>query len=67
MDSTTKLDAATARELAVRASVCPSTIQKAAAGIFVRGMAGQRARRALLEAGLMRPSVVASTDVRGRR
>jgi hypothetical protein len=52
-----KLDAATLRRLAVRASCDPKTIAKAAQGIPVRGLAGQRARVALEEAGLWPPAV----------
>jgi hypothetical protein len=47
-----KLDAATCRRLAVRASCSPVTIQKVFLGEPVRGLAGYRARAALLEAGL---------------
>lgn len=50
--SAPKLDAATLRRLAVRASVCPSTIQKVFLGQPVRGLAGHRARQVLREAGI---------------
>jgi hypothetical protein len=48
-----KLEAALARELAVKASVDPKTILKAARGEHVSGMAGHRARAALKEAGVL--------------
>lgn len=41
-----------ARELAVKAGVDPRTIIREAQGDRVRGMAGERARRALADAGL---------------
>jgi hypothetical protein len=50
---TRPLDEATKRELAVKASCDPRTIDKEFRGEHVRGLAGQRARRALLEAGLL--------------
>jgi len=46
-----KLDSATLRRLAVRASCDPRTIVAVASGRTVRGMAGERARRVLVEAG----------------
>ncbi len=46
-----KLDAATCRRLAVRGSVSPESIQRVWLGVAVRGLAGYRARAALLEAG----------------
>lgn len=49
------LDKATIRELAVRASVDPRSIQRMLAGEPVKGMAGHRARRVLQEAGLLPP------------
>jgi hypothetical protein len=48
-----KLDAATLRRLAVRASCDPKTIQKLWRGGNVRGLAGQRAWAVLREAGLL--------------
>jgi hypothetical protein len=58
----TKLDAATLRRLAVRASCSPKTIQKIWLGMPVRGLAGYRGRAALLEAGLApRPRAVQGT------
>jgi len=48
-----RLDDATARKLAVNADVDPKTIQKAYRGETIRGMAGYRARQALIEAGLV--------------
>lgn len=47
-----KLDSATLRRLAVRASVCPATIRKVFEGLPVRGLAKYRALAALEEAGL---------------
>ena len=49
---TKKLDAATLRRLAVRASCAPGTIQKVYLGKPVRGLAYYRALAALDEAGL---------------
>lgn len=46
-------DAATIRELAVRADVDPRTIAKELRGVPARGMAGRRAREVLIEAGLI--------------
>jgi hypothetical protein len=43
------LDAATLRRLAVRGSCDPRTIQKVLSGARVRGLAGERARQALLD------------------
>lgn len=51
-------DAATIRALAVRADVDPRTILKELKGRRARGMAGQRARRVLAEAGLLAPAGV---------
>lgn len=47
-----KLDSATLRRLAVRASVCPATILKVFEGRPVRGLAKYRALAALEESGL---------------
>jgi hypothetical protein len=47
-----KLDSATLRRLAVKASCSPPTIQKVYLGRPVRGLAYYRARAALEEAGL---------------
>jgi len=47
------LPEATAREFAVKASVSPRSIQKIAAGLQVRGLAGFRARKVLGAAGLL--------------
>ena len=52
MHTRPRLDAATCRRLAVRASCAPTTIQKVWLGLPVRGLPGYRARAALLEAGL---------------
>ena len=52
-----QLVAATLRRLAVRASCDPRTILAIAEGRPVRGMAGERARRALVEAGYPLPPV----------
>jgi len=49
---TQKLDAATLRRLAVRASCSPGTIQKVYLGEPVRGLAYYRALAALNEAGI---------------
>ncbi len=57
-----KLDAATARRLAVRAGTDPRTVQRVANGERVKGMAGQRAARALVEAGLIRPDSPPATQ-----
>ena len=46
-----ELDAATLRLLAVRASCDPRTIRRVACGEHVRGLAGQRARAALIALG----------------
>ena len=48
-------DAAIIREIAVVAQVDPRTIRRVLAGASVRGMAGRRARAALVEAGYLRP------------
>ncbi len=50
-----KLDDATCRKIAVQADCDPRTIKKALRGEPVRGMAGRRARTALLEAGYSLP------------
>lgn len=50
-----ELDAATLRSLAVKASCDERTIQKAARGEAIRGMAGYRAREALKAAGFTVP------------
>jgi hypothetical protein len=47
------LEESVARRLAVQASVAPRTIQKIAAGLPVRGLAGHRARAALRAARLL--------------
>lgn len=47
------IDAATARRLAVKASVDPRTITRVLQGVQVRGDAGNRARAALIEAGYL--------------
>lgn len=47
------LDYAKARELAVRAQVDPRTILAVFRGDTVRGMAGRRARRVLVDAGYL--------------
>jgi hypothetical protein len=51
-----RLETATIRALAVTAGVDPRTIMRSYAGETVRGLAGRRARRALIEAGLLSPS-----------
>lgn len=52
---TRRIDKATARALAVRASCDPRTIERTARGEQVRGMAGHRARAVLTEAGYLTP------------
>ncbi len=47
------LEAAHVRRLAVKASCDPRTIKKLLKGERVTGLAGQRARAALVEAGLL--------------
>jgi len=42
------------RELAVKASVHPRSIEKILLGLPVRGLAGDRARRVLKRAGLLK-------------
>jgi hypothetical protein len=54
------LDAATVRQLAVRASCCPETIEKVASGRPVRGLAGYRARQVLREAGILASDPIGS-------
>jgi hypothetical protein len=49
----TKIDSANARRLAVKADVHPDTITKMVRGGTVRGMSGERARKALTEAGYL--------------
>jgi hypothetical protein len=56
------LTEAIARQLAVKASVCPKTIQKVAAGLPVRGLPGYRARAALVAAGFPVPDPVPAED-----
>jgi hypothetical protein len=53
MSNTKKIDRGTVLELAVRASVDPRTIEKAARGEPVRGLSGLRAARVLREAGIL--------------
>jgi hypothetical protein len=57
-----KIDKATLRELAVKASCDPRTIEKAIHGEPVRGMAGHRARAVLKAAGIPIPE---ATDAGG--
>ena len=56
MNTRHTLDAATIRELAVRADVDPRTISKVMDGQPARGMAGRRARAALIAGGFLEPS-----------
>jgi hypothetical protein len=58
MEQPNRLDSATLRRLAVRASVCENTIKKAFEGQPIRGLAGHRARQVLEELGFLpsRPS-----------
>ncbi len=60
-----KLDSATLRRLAVRASVCPATIRKVYEGLPVRGLAKYRALAALEEAGLKPAPVKRRRDCNG--
>jgi hypothetical protein len=53
MNAPRKLDEAKRRELAVKASVDPRTIDKVHRGGRVRGMADGRARAALRESGFL--------------
>lgn len=53
------IDEANARRLAVKAVCDPRTIKKVLQGRNVRGDAGNRARLALIEAGLIERSVAA--------
>ena len=48
------LPAGTLRDLAVRGSCDPRTIARVYAGEVVRGLAAERARRVLVEAGLLK-------------
>ena len=48
-----KLDAATARKLAVEASCDPRTLRRVLEGDAVRGLAGERAREVLVKHGLL--------------
>jgi hypothetical protein len=50
------LDASTARKIAVEASCDPRTVQRAYRGEPVRGLAGERARAALVAHGLIADS-----------
>lgn len=52
-----RLDAATARRLAVQASCDPRTLVRILAGEPVKGLAGERARAALIKAGYTLPEV----------
>lgn len=56
MNTRCTLDAATIRELAVRADVDPRTIAKVADGRPARGMAGRRARDVLIAGGFLESS-----------
>lgn len=53
MSAGKKIDRGTVLELAVKASVDPRTIEKAARGESVRGLSGTRATRVLREAGIL--------------
>lgn len=48
------IDESQARRLAVQADCDPRTIRKALRGEDVKGMAGERARKALREAGMLK-------------
>jgi hypothetical protein len=59
------LEESVARRLAVRASCSPKSIQKAAAGLEVRGLAGQRARSVLRAVGILpEPRPAQGQDIR---
>jgi hypothetical protein len=60
-----RIDKATIRELAVKASCDPRTIEKVIRGEPVRGMARHRARRVLLEAGI--PTAPIAPEAEGGR
>jgi len=47
------LGAATLRRLAVEAQVDPRTIDRVVKGLPVRGLAGERARKVLIAAGII--------------
>ena len=64
MNTADRLDAGTVRELAVAAECDPRTIERAYAGMPVRGLAGKRARRALREAGLLQDRPCAERSAR---
>ncbi|MBI4021158.1 MAG: hypothetical protein HY369_02860 [Candidatus Aenigmarchaeota archaeon] len=57
MDTPPRIPTATLRQLAVSAGVDPRTIRAVAEGRPVRGMAGERARVALLTAGYTLPAL----------
>lgn len=50
------IDSARKRELAVKASVCIPTVEKALRGDAVKGMAGHRIRAVLEAEGLLPPT-----------
>ncbi|WP_437983727.1 hypothetical protein [Sorangium sp. So ce117] len=49
-----QVDTATLRQLAVKAEADPRTVAKMLRNEVVRGVAGQRVRRTLIEAGLIK-------------
>jgi hypothetical protein len=53
MQTPRKLDASTARRLAVEASCDPRSLQRVLDGEEVRGLAGERAREVLIKHGLL--------------
>jgi hypothetical protein len=57
-----KLDAATARKLAVEASCDPRTLRRVLKGETVRGLPGERARDVLVKHGLLPPTESSSTQ-----
>ena len=57
-----KLDTSTLRLLAVRASCDPRTILRVARGEVVRGMAGRRARAALIALGYPVPDLAVAKE-----
>lgn len=60
----TYIPTAKLRELAVKASCDPQTIKKALRGDAIKGLPGERARRALKEAGYKVPKPKAWKDPR---
>lgn len=57
-----QIDAATLRKLAVASESDPRSVRRVLAGEEVRGLAGHRVRRVLVEAGLLPATATASTE-----